>query len=310
MEKFNNRNGLNPKFFSGISDGESCFYIGISKNNSRSIGWVVWLTFSIGVDRKDQALLESIESLLGVGGITKQGKNIIQYRVNSVKDLQVIIDHFEKYPLLSQKRADYLLFKQAFELLKRKEHLTVEGLKQIVAIKASSNLGLSEQLKEHFTEISPVLRPLVEKPKIIDPYWFAGFVEAEGCFLVYVHESSSHKIGYQARLRFSIGLHSRDELLLKSLVVFLGCGKYTKRSEFVGDFIVGDFTDINDKVIPFFKKYPLKGAKLKDFDDFCKVADIMKVNGHLTESGLEQIRLIKSGMNRGRTLSYDYLPLH
>jgi len=28
----------------------------------------------------------------------------------------MIIDHFDKYPLLTQKRANYLLFKRAFEL--------------------------------------------------------------------------------------------------------------------------------------------------------------------------------------------------
>jgi hypothetical protein len=75
----------------------------------------------------------------GVGNITKQGKDMIQYRVSSVKDLQVIIDHFDKYPLITQKLADYILFKQAFELVKRKEHITTIGLNQIVAIKASSS---------------------------------------------------------------------------------------------------------------------------------------------------------------------------
>lgn len=102
-------------------------------------------------------------------------------------------------------------------------------------------------------------------------------------------------------LRFTIGLHSRDELVLKSLVSYLGCGRYKKTSESVGVFIIGNLTEINEKIIPLFEKYPLKGAKLKDFEDFCKVADIKKVDGHKTELGLEQIRLIKMGMNRGRT---------
>jgi hypothetical protein len=32
--------------------------------------------------------------------------NMAVYSVSSVKDLQVIIDHFDKYPLITQKRAD------------------------------------------------------------------------------------------------------------------------------------------------------------------------------------------------------------
>ena len=34
-----------------------------------------------------------------------------------------------------------------------KEHLTYDGLRKIVAIKASMNLGLSEKLKEEFPDV-------------------------------------------------------------------------------------------------------------------------------------------------------------
>jgi len=74
-----------------------------------------------------------------VGSISKQGKKIFQYSVQSVKDLARIIDHFEKYPLITQKQADYEIFKQVFYLISRKEHLTLPGLQKIVAIKTSMN---------------------------------------------------------------------------------------------------------------------------------------------------------------------------
>jgi LAGLIDADG endonuclease len=47
--------------------------------------------------------LEKIQSYLSVGKIYKHGKDSVQYRVESFKDLQVIIDHFDKYPLVSAK---------------------------------------------------------------------------------------------------------------------------------------------------------------------------------------------------------------
>lgn len=105
----------------------------------------------------------------GIGNITKQGKDSIQFRVSSLKDLLVVIDHFDKYPLITQKRADYLLFKQVFDLVLRKEHLTLEGLHIIVAIRAVINLGLSDDLKEAFPDIVPVSRPLVTDQEIKDP---------------------------------------------------------------------------------------------------------------------------------------------
>jgi hypothetical protein len=115
--------------------------------------------------KKDQALLEMIKSSLGgVGNIVKHGKDSIQFQVSSVKGLSVIINHFYKYPLITQKRADYVLFKQAFNLISNKEYLTNEGLQKLVAIKASMNKGLSEALREAFPNLTPIDRPLIEAP--------------------------------------------------------------------------------------------------------------------------------------------------
>lgn len=44
------------------------------------------------------------------------------------------------------------------------------------------------------------------------------------------------------------------------------------------------------------------GVKSLDFNDFCQVADIMKEKKHFTKEGLEQIRKIKAGMNKGRKI--------
>lgn len=63
------------------------------------------------------------------------------------------------------------------------------------------------------------------------------------------------------------------------------------------DFQILKFKDLCDKVIPFFQSLPLQGAKSEDFSDFCKAVDIMKVKGHLTNEGLDQINKLKEGMN-------------
>jgi hypothetical protein len=90
--------------------------------------------------------------------------------VSSLSDLQTIINHFDSYPLISQKLSDYLLFKQAFELVKSKKHLTQSGLKEIVGIKASINKGLGEVLKAAFPDVIPVSRPPVVDQEIKDLY--------------------------------------------------------------------------------------------------------------------------------------------
>jgi len=80
-----------------------------------------------------------------------------------------VIKHFDKYPLISFKLADYLLFKEVVNMIQLKEHLTVEGLEKIVAIKASINRGLTSELKAAFPNTVPVNRPLVENKIIRDP---------------------------------------------------------------------------------------------------------------------------------------------
>ena len=104
----------------------------------------------------------------GVGSISKRSnREIIQFQVVSVKDLRVIINNFDKYPLIIEGCSDFKLFKQIFNLKERKEHLTDDGLGKIIAIKATMNNGLSSKLQTAFPDVVPVTRPLVKKKN----YW-------------------------------------------------------------------------------------------------------------------------------------------
>ena len=50
---------------------------------------------------------------------------------------------FDKYPLLTNKYSDFILFKQVVEALNNKEHLQLKGLQIIFNSRASMNLGLT-----------------------------------------------------------------------------------------------------------------------------------------------------------------------
>lgn len=60
--------------------------------------------------------------------------------------MQIIINHFEEFPLKTNKLINYKLFKLAFELYKNKEHLTKEGLYKLIEIKSLMNKGVSPGL--------------------------------------------------------------------------------------------------------------------------------------------------------------------
>lgn len=57
----------------------------------------------------------------GAGGISIHGKDSYQYTVSSIKQINdKILPHFENYPLITQKYSDYLLFKEAINLINSK----------------------------------------------------------------------------------------------------------------------------------------------------------------------------------------------
>lgn len=128
-----------------------------------------------------------------------------------------------------------------------------------------------------------------------------GFTDGEGCFSVGITKSLFIKTGFQVQLRFRITQHNIDTILMQSLIKFFGCGKVFERSnENKVDIHIVKFGDLVNNVIPLFKKIPLQGEKSKDFLDFCKAVEIIKAKEHLTTKGLNDLRLIKGAMNRGR----------
>jgi len=290
---------MNPWFLTGFSDGEASFLINIQKTNGGKTGWTCWLAFEINLSGKDLSILKSIKSYLGVGTINQKSNGTCVYYIRQLLEIGKLIDHFDKYPLLTQKKADYLLFKYAFEIIKKKEHApqTLEGLRKLLAVKGSINKGFSDKLKQAFPDITPIKRPINLDSKISDPNWLAGFSTAEGSFMVRVMDRPNSRS--QVLLLFKLTQHIRDEQLIKSLVQYLDCGNIYVNARSI-DFIITKFSDIETKLIPLFEKYPIQGIKHLNYLDFLKVRQIMKNDLHLTGEGLKLIRKIKAGMNLGR----------
>ena len=107
---------MNPWFLTDFTDGEGCFHVSVFKYNEYKLGWKIQLSFEIHLKAKDIALLIQIKNLFCVGKIYIKEKSIL-FRATSIKDLSVIIDHFEKYPLITDKWSGFRLFKLAFKLI-------------------------------------------------------------------------------------------------------------------------------------------------------------------------------------------------
>ena len=114
-------------------------------------------------------------------------------------------------------------------------------------------------LKLAFPDVVPVVRPIVENPRIPDPNWIAGFTSGEGSFIINIFKGRT-KIGWIVKLEFKLTQDERDELLMKNLINLFECGGVF-RDRIAFNFRVTKLDDIVNKIIPFFKKTSDQGSK-------------------------------------------------
>ena len=126
--------------------------------------------------------------------------------------------HTELHYLYKQ-LTDFLLFEKIVNLTNKNVHLNFAGLQEIVNLKASMNLGVSDLIKSEFPKLTPAFREKIEVTNIPDPNWISGFVSGEGTFDVKIYKSKTI-IGYAVQLRFRIPQHERDKKLMELLIKY------------------------------------------------------------------------------------------
>ena len=129
------------------------------------------------------------------------------------------------------------------------------------------NLGISETIKSEFSQINPVKRTQIETTNISDPNWISGFVSGEGNFDAGIRKSTNI-IGSRVYLRFRLTQHVRDIKLMELIIKYLGAGRLEKDLRgSVLHLVIGNFSILFKKIMPFFNQYPIYGKKNLDYLD-------------------------------------------
>ena len=294
---------LDPNWVTGFVDAEGCFsvIIEISKDLKRKVK----ISFEINLHKKDTDILYKIQSFFGIGTVyTRQDKPISWYRVTNIANINnVIIPHFTKYPLISKKMGDFLLWSKVVEIISKKNHLTEDGFLKILSYYANINRGVSKKVFSHYSDILPADKPIICLPQNLSPQWVSGFTAGDGGFSIYVRPAKDYVLGEKVYCRFHIAQHSKDLELMQLLVKFFGCGKVEVRSNTSTprcDFIVQDTSFLLNKIISHFDLYPLLNLKQADFLCFKEALLLIKEKKHLTKEGLEKIKVLNLEMNSNR----------
>ena len=137
-------------------------------------------------------------------------------------------------------------------------------------------------------------------------WYLSGFSDGEGSFNVSLRQRPDHKLQWQTVLTFNVA--QRDVTNLKLLQKYLQCGRLQKRSDGVHYFVVTNYIEIVEKVLPFFERFPFQSkSKIKNFALFKQIAAIVYSGEHLSPKGFMKIVELREKLNegRGRKRKYD-----
>jgi len=140
---------------------------------------------------RDLDILYRIKDYFGGAGTIGFEKNFAKLNIFKLNELEKVIPHFESYPLLTKKYADFELFRQIILILKEESPLSEQGFIKVLNFRYNLNKGISEELKVLYPNLEPALR--LEVPEgVIHPEWLVGFVDGEGSFNVITVEKKSN----------------------------------------------------------------------------------------------------------------------
>ena len=139
-------NNIKPSLFdgwiSGLIDAEGCFNISLLKRETMVLGYQVKLRFMI--DQKDNLnnmlFLKKVLNLFLTHRKTKKVNNMYRIESNSFLKVPLIIEYLDKFNLKTKKKYCYLKWKQVYEMVLNKEHLTENGLYNIKILSKQVNL--------------------------------------------------------------------------------------------------------------------------------------------------------------------------
>jgi hypothetical protein len=126
-------------------------------------------------------------------------------------------------------------------------------------------------------------------------YWFSGFTDAEGNFLISIDRQ-------YVRFRFKISLHIDDVEVLNTIKSNLNVGTVTlESSRNRCSYIVQDYGQIKSVICPIFNAFPLHTSKRLDFENFFQ-AVFIKDNKKLSNKDMSKIVSLKNTMNTKREI--------
>ena len=142
-------------YLSGYADGEGCFCVTFNRSKRHVLGWEIRPSFSVSQNSNRCEVIKLFKDNFGCGSIRRDSSDkTVKFEARSVKDLvERIIPHFEKYPLISSKRKDFLIFAEICKMMYSQDHLKRDGFEKIVNLSCQLNISGSKRIPRNKIKI-------------------------------------------------------------------------------------------------------------------------------------------------------------
>lgn len=164
----------------GFTDGSGTFTIDRINNGT------YWnLVYKISQKKSNGQILYHIKSKQGVGHVTKSSENNWSFRIRNINhQIKEIFPIFDTFPQVTVKYYDYVLIKQAAEIISSNEQNREEKNRKMEKIQTLIKKGPNKEYKSVVWEKIDCNHIIGKHKNIISTLWLIGFLEAEGCFYI------------------------------------------------------------------------------------------------------------------------------
>ncbi len=141
-----------------------------------------------------------------------------------------------------------------------------------------------------------------QQERLIQLGWVISFVDGEGCFSIgFVRQSGGqgrhgYRTGYQVSHEFAVTQGAQSVSCLHELVAFFGAGqvlankRYDNHREHLNRFVVRRRSEVIATIIPFFRCYPMRTSKQRNFEKFANCVEMVATGQHLSFEGAGRYR--------------------
>ena len=141
---------------------------------------------------------------------------------------------------------------------------------------------------------------------MIHPDYITGYIDGEGSFLISFSPRNKIRLGLEVRPSFSVSQRMDRSEVLSIMKSYFGCGSIRfSKSDQTRKYEVRSLRNLNEVIIPHFRKYPIYSSKKKDFELFAQICEMMKKKDHKEPKGLTKIINMALKMNPNVSRKYS-----